>query len=48
VTDGESDGDAKGARPLHGGCIADGANRQRRNSHQMIRAKTMEKAQNEG
>ena len=48
MTDCEAHGDAERARALERRCVAGGADRQRRNRHQVIRAESMEKAQSEG
>ena len=48
VADCEANGYAERARPLNGRCITGAANGQRRNRHEVIGAKTMEKAESEG
>ena len=48
VADCEANGDAERARPLNGRCITGAANRKRRNRHEVIGAKTMEKAESKG
>ncbi len=48
VADREAHGDPERARALDRRCLGGGADRQRRNRHQMIRAESMEKAQSEG
>jgi len=48
VADREAHGDTERARALERRRLAGGADRQRRNRHQMIRAQSVEKAQREG
>jgi hypothetical protein len=48
VADGEAYGDTERACALERRRLAGGADRQRRNRHQVIRAKSVEKAQGEG